>query len=492
MVTKTCLAMASVSYICSMKKIFFFLLVFSISVSGIAQTKWTLQQCIDYAVQHNIQIKQSELNAKLSGLQLQQNKASVYPNLNADINNGYSLGRSIDPTSNSFINQGYFFNGFSANSNVLVFGWFAKKYQRQQSEFDLQASIEQYKQLNNDLALNIATGYLRILLAKEQIAISQAQLKMDLDQYNFTRKRVDAGQLAELSAAQLQAQVMIDSTNLTNSYLDVNGALLDMRALLNMDMEAGFDIVTPSISNLNVESLIAYPSAQAIYEIAQTKRPMIQANDYKIKSATKQVDIAKSALYPQLSIGASIGTNYASTVRSITSATQNGEEVLGNIKFQDSLIPITRPTYKFTTATVPLFTQFGNNIRQTISAGLSIPVFNGYSSQTNIARAKIALQSAQLTQDLEKNTLKQNVYKAYNDAQSAIQKHKAAKNAEKSSGIALDYAVKRYQVGLINTQEYTSQQNALTRAKINTLLAQYDLVFKLKILDFYLGKNIEL
>ena len=181
-----------------MKKSGVFLLIFYSLVCN-AQNIWSLQQCIEYAVKHNISVQQSELNIKMSALQVQQNKYSQYPSLNADVSNGFSLGRSIDPTSNTFINQGYYYNGLSMNSGVLLFGWFAKKYQREQGQLNMQANIEQYKQLQNDIALNIATGYLRILLAKEQVRINEAQLLTDLEQYRFTRKRVDAGALPECS-----------------------------------------------------------------------------------------------------------------------------------------------------------------------------------------------------------------------------------------------------------------------------------------------------
>jgi outer membrane protein len=346
--------------------------------------------------------------------------------------------------------------------------------------------------LQNDIALNIATGYLRILLAKEQVRINEAQLLTDLEQYRFTRKRVDAGALPELNAAQLQAQVIIDSASLNNSILDVNSALLDLRAFLNMDMQVAFDIQTPDINTIPLASLLSYPNAEEIFTVAKTKRPNITSNDYKIKSAEKQIDIAKSALYPSVSLGATLGTNYASTVKSITGATYKGDEFLGNIKFGDSNIAVTRPAYNYQTATVPLFKQYDNNFRQTVSLGVSVPILNGYTSKLNIARAKISLESANYTQQQEVNTLKQNVYKAYNDAQASIQKLSSAKNSEEASQIALNYAIKRYNAGMLNTQEYTTQQNTLTRAKINTALAQYDLIFKMKILDFYLGKEINL
>jgi outer membrane protein len=472
-----------------MKKVFIFL--FIILVKNVsAQQQWTLQQCIEYAVAHNISIQQSELNAKLSAVQVQQNKYSQYPSINADVNNGLSIGRSVDPTSNSFINQGYYFNGVNINANTLLFGWFARKYQRQQSEFDLQANVQQYKQLQNDLGLNIATGYLRILLAKEQVKINEIQLQTDLEQYTFTQKRVNAGQLPELNAAQLFAQVATDSSNVINSKLDVNSALLDLKSLLNMKMEANFDIAVPDIKNNIALNLETYPAVAQIFEMAKNNRPQLIANEFKVKSAAKQIEVAKTTAYPSLTIGGNFGTNYASTVKNITGLIYKGDEFVGNIKVADSSFAVTRPSYNYTTSLVGLPKQYENNFRQTFSLGASIPIFNGYNAKLNTTRAKIGLQNAQLVQQQEKNTLQQNVYKAYNDAQSSIQKYYAAMQAEKASNTALEYAIKRYQAGILNTQDYVTQQNNVSRNKINTILNQYDAIFKLKILDFYLGKTI--
>ncbi len=475
-----------------MKKWSLILFLIGYSQLNFAQTTYTLQQCIQYAIAHNITLQQNELSIKNTAITTLQNKYSLYPTVNADVSNGFSFGRSIDPTSNSFINQGYYYNGFGIGANMLLFGWFGKKYQYQASQLDLAAAKEQYKQLQNDIALNIATGYLRILLAKEQVNINIAQLKTDEDQLSFTQKKVNAGALPPLNAAQLQTQVAADSANLVNSQLDVNAALLDLKAFLNMDMNTTFDITTPSLPVENLLLLNTYPTAQQIFEVAKSKRPAIEANKFKQQSAEKQLQVAQAAKYPQVTIGANLGSNYASTVKKITGLTYAGEEPIGNVKFGDSLIPITRPNYNYTTAIVPLFSQYGNNIRQTVNTGISIPIFNGYANKLSIERAKLNIEATTLAQTAEINTLQQNVFKAYNDAQSGVQKLQAAKSNVQAAQLALDYAIKRYNAGLLATQEYTSQQNTLNRAKINELLSKYDYIFKLKILDFYLGKEISL
>jgi outer membrane protein len=462
-----------------------------ITLSLGAQNTFTLKQCIDYALKNNITLKLNEQNINSAIIQKQSIAYSQYPNANLDFGNGFSFGRSIDPTSNQFINQGYYFNTLSAASNVLLFGWFAKKYQVQQSLLDVKANTEQYKQLQNDIALNIATAYLRILLSQEQLKISQAQLIADAEQTNIMAKRVEAGQLPELNLVQLQAQLSSDSTNVLASQIDINSALLDLKSILNMDAAEILDIQTPSINDLNV-SILSYQSPEIIFENAQKVKPSLQAGNYKIAIAQKQIDIAKAAQYPTINLAAQIGTNFASTVKSINGYTYKGEEFLGNIKFADSLIPVTRPAYNYETSTVPYFKQFSNNIRQTLNLGLSVPIFNGYSAKLNITRAKLALHTQELMQLQERTKLKQDVYKAYNDASASIQKYKATLNTIVANEKALNYATKRFEIGMLNTQEFITQQNNLQRVKILSIQAKYESLFKLKVLDFYLGNEIKL
>jgi outer membrane protein len=471
----------------------YLLFVFGCSIHLIcnAQQKFSLQDCIRYAEEHNISLQQNAIQIKNLDVQQQQIANNALPSINAGFSNGASLGRSVDPTSNSFINQAYYYNGLNLNANILVFGWFANQYQKQANTLDILAAKSQYKQLANDIALNIAAGYLRVLLAKEQIKINTIQLEANQEQLKYTSIRVQEGALPKLSEAQLQAQISSDSATLLNSIVDEKTSLLDLKAFLNMDMSMPFDIEVPDVS-AQILSLFNYPEAADIFQMAIQKRPAIEANTYKIQSAKKQIDIAKANGKPRFSLGANFGTNYASTVQEVTGVQYAGETEIGSIKIADSMVPILRPNYIYTTARVPYFKQYDNNFRSTISADISIPILNGFANKLNVARAELNVKSAELSMDAEKNILKQNVYKAYNDAMNAMQKWNAANSNTNASKIALDFAVKRYNAGLLSVLEYTTQQSNLARASTSALLTKYDLIFKMKILDFYMGKEVKL
>ncbi|MFM2385505.1 MAG: hypothetical protein RL660_262 [Bacteroidota bacterium] len=455
-----------------------------------AQQVWTLEQCIAYAIKHNVQIKLGDLTTAQNQIAEQQANTSRYPTVNGGFANGVSFGRSINPITNQFVQQGYYYNGFNLGADVLVFGWFSRKYQQQQASLQTLATKQQNMQLQSDLSLNIATAYLRILLAKEQEKLSQQQLQTDADQAVLIKRRADAGGLPQLNYAQMQAQLSQDSSNVLNASLAVQAALIDLKSILNMPMSESLDVVVPQITSSSIAGI--YPSAQEIFEEATKHQFRLQQANYNIEAAKEQVKIAKAAKYPTVTAGWSLGTNFASTVKDVTGFTQIGEEAIGNIKFGDSLIPITRPTYSYTTRLTPIFRQYGNNLRQSVNLNVSVPIFNGYQAKYNIQRAELGVQQQQFVQEQNRNQLMQDVYRAYNDYQSSLQRYKAAQQQVQSAELALQYAQKRLDAGLLATQEYITQQNTLQRAQNAAVQSKYEAVFKGKILDFYLNRPIQL
>ncbi|MBL7766758.1 MAG: TolC family protein [Chitinophagaceae bacterium] len=453
---------------------------------------WTLEECIAYARKNNLQVAESELNERLAKLVYQQSKSSRLPNLNADASLGDSYGRSIDPTSNQFVTKGFLYNSLGLSSQVLVFGWFQKQHQIEQNQLEINAANAAYNQLKDDISLNVATGYLRVLLAREQVKINESQVKLDKAQYEQTLKFANAGKLPELNVYQMKAQLSGDSASLVSARADERIALLQLRALMNFDLNQAFDIETPNtdLSELSAQILLTNP--EDVYGTSLKNQYRMRYNELKLRSAKKSLDLAKSVQYPQLSIFANLGTSYSSNVKDITGQTYVGEVPLGYLNFNGSSYPITRPDYTYSTRTRTLFNQYGDNIRANAGISLNIPIFNAYTARTNIQKAKIGLVSQQIAMDNDKQKLKQDIYKAYEEARAANQKYQAAKRSEDASKRALDFAIKRYEVGMINTYEYTSTLNSLYNASSSVLSAKYDLIFKLKVLDYYMGNSLKL
>ena len=501
-----CLYYTLLNYFCTMRTRFSILLLFVVAIlhcdivgyaQGMNSEEWTLQRTVAYALENNISIKQSELNKRLSELSFRQSQWSQLPNINANTQYGRSFGRSVDPTTNQFVNgSSYDYLTLSGNVDVLVFGWFQRRNTIAQNKYSLQAANSDLDQLKDDVSLNVATGYLRALLAKEQVKINQKKVELSKAQLEQTIQFARAGRVPELNVAQLESQLASDSSLLITAITDYNASILDIKALLNLDFDISFDVVAPQIPLTDALAMSTL-SAQDVYLQAASHFGRIKSSEQKVIAARKGLAAAKGALYPRLSLTGNFGTNWASTVKEFSNFNVTGTAPTGNfvpvrLGVGDTILPVYQYKGTFDSKTVSINTQFDNNFRQGVAINLNVPIFNGLQSRTAVKRARINVQSEQLNKYQNELQLKQDVYKAYNNAQNAIQKYQAAVRAVIAARRAYGFAEKRYKLGLSNTVEYLTTQNNLYTAESNLASTKYDLIFKLKVIDYYLGEELKL
>jgi len=466
----------------------FILPLFLFCTQSFAQNSdnWTLQRAVQYALDHNISIQQNELNRRLEKLTLQQNRLSQLPNINLSTGYGRSFGRSIDPTSNQFVDgSSYDFMSLSGSADVLVFGWFQRRNRIAQSKFSLEAANKDLEQIKNDVSLNVATGYLRTLLAKEQVKINEQQVALSQQQLNQTKSFAEAGRVPELNVAQLESQLATDSSNLISALTEYYASVLDIKALLNLDFDVPFEISIPDINTIESNFSNAYLKPEDIYESASKNLPTLYRSEMRLKAAQKGYSAAKGGLFPQLALNLQAGTNYSTLINPVPGTF--AYDSTGKSSYQ-----VYQTTPVFATNIVPLGKQLDNNFRQSVSLGVNIPLFNGWQAQTAVKQAKINVLTQQLNLYQAELKLKQDVYKAHNDARNSLQKYFAANRAAEAAKRAYDFAQKRNELGLTNTVEYLVTQNNWYRAEANKASAKYDLIFKLKVIDYYLGNEIKL
>ncbi len=484
-----------IHYICSMfASISRFLLILLIcsSTAVKAQEVWTLERCVQYAIGNNISIQQQELNERLSALQLQQSRYSQLPNINGNAAGGRSLGRSVDPTTNQFVSASYNFLNLSGNADVLLFGWFQKRHQINQNKFSLEAARADLDQLENDVSLNVATGYLRALLAREQIRISENQVNLSREQLRQTKLFETAGRVPELDVAQLESQLATDSANLITAIADYNASILDLKALLNLDFNTPFEVVSPDAEVAGMMPSVPF-DPEAIYNVASQRFGSVQGGMMRLAAARQASAAMKGSQWPQLGLSFQSGSTYASTFNEVTGFTVDGVQQSGSyISVNDVMYPVYQPVLIPTTTPIAFGKQLDNNFRQTISLGLSIPIMNGWQTRYNIRRAQLDIQNQELSLQQTELNLKQDIYKACNDAVNSIHKYNAAMRAAVAARRAFEFAQKRYDMGLTNMVEYLTIQNNQYRADANLASARYDLIFRLKVIDYYLGKDIKL
>lgn len=459
---------------------------------GTTIEKWDLRKCVEYALEHNISVRQADLQIRFAELELKQSKLSQYPAANLSSNLGYSAGRNQDPTSFSLITTGYLFNNYSLQANVDLFSWFTKKNNIVVKDLNLKATRAGVDKAKNDIALNVAVAYLQILLAREQINLALSKLTQTKAQLESTRKKVDAGVLPELNAANLESLVAADSSSLISAGTAAQQSLLQMKALLNLDAAIPFDVVIPPVDRIPVENL-ADLQPEAVYNLAISNMPQQKVDELNLKAALRSVQVARGSMYPTISLFGSLGSRFNNKSEEIKSKTQVtapfGTVTVGTTPYDVyPLVPFNNYTY----GKIKYFDQLNQNFSQSIGLSVSVPILNGGTLRTAWQRSKLNVKQVELTKEQNSFTLKQDIYTAYNDAVAAVQKFNANKKSVDAAQIAYDYAIKRYDLGLLSTYDLITTQTNLQQAKSQLLYSQYDFVFKMKLLEFYKGQGLKL
>jgi len=469
-------------------------LIFLVCGSLQAQDIWTLERCIQYARDHNIQIKQSALQVRMARLTLQQSRLSRLPTLSATPEYGYNFGRSIDPTTNTFVTSKLAFSSIGLNMGLNLFTWFQQINTIAANRYAAAASNSALEKLKNDVSLNVATAYLQILANKEQVQADEQQVQLSTSELNNTTKQVQSGYLPESNQADLEAQQARDSATLIGARNTLIISILQMKALLNLNFSTPFDVEAPQ----NIDEIplldLTQENPDLIYQEALNNQPQMAEDSFIVKSASKSLKAARGAYFPSLSLFGGMATSYSSQyLRPSESLITYPAMPIGTVSINNTNYTVNSysqqvlvPTYSKT----PLTTQMGDNFRQDFGLALNIPILNGWQIRTNVQRAHINLLNDQLTFEQDRLTLKQNIFQAYADAKGSLENFHAAMKTLEDSQIAFDFATKRYNLGLINSVDYLTTQNNLFAAKTNLLTAKYTYIFKVKLLEFY--KNLQL
>lgn len=458
------------------------------------QTVFSLEECINYAWENNLNVRNNQLTQLSSEIALKQSKFALLPSLGAGGRVGKSFGRSIDPVSNSFISQDFTTGGFSANSTMTVYNGGILKNTIKRNELNLEASEFDLQKAKNDIGLQVATNFLTLLLNQEQLENARYQLEVTNAQLERTKKLVQAGSLPITNQLDLESQLASNEVQVVNAENSVNIALLNLKQSMQMPGETELQIEAPEIEVEDAKLAMDNPSK--IFEIAVDNQPDIKSAELGIQSSDMDVKISKGAFLPSLSINGSISTNYSDRARQI-SGTQTvtvPSQQIGFVQGTNATV-FSNPQ----TQTVPIFSdsynvmdQFNDNLGQSINMNLNVPIFNRYSNTANLQRAEINKQRAEIQAQNIKNTLRQNIESAYNTAIAALKSYEATQKRVAALEESFRATEQRYNVGGANFVDYQVANNNLFSARTDLVRAKYEYIFRAKILDFYLGNPITL
>lgn len=463
-----------------------------VNLSTTAQEKWDLRRCVEYARENNVQVRQQHIQASLAALDHKASKFSQFPTLNANYQGGWNFGRSVDQVNYNYTTQSFFQTNGGLSSNVTLFNWFSKTNTTSANRLTAQAEILQEEKVKNDVTLNVANLYLQVLFNIQQTFVSETRLKQSRAQFDNTRKQVDAGALPELNAVELQAQMGVDSANWIQAKTNIELSILQLKNALNLPADTTFFVDTPPVESIPVDNIFEL-SPGSIFELALASLPQFRVNDLRVQAALKNYKAARGQLYPTISLFGQIGSlSNSQVMRGVGNPFLKfeGIGVVGNNPPGDSVY-VSRPDFN-RYKRMPFFDQWNNNFSQNFGFSINIPIFNGLTARTNVARAKLNIANQQLLLDQDKLNLKRDIYDAYQQALGAYEKYNASAKSVESAQKAFDYATKRYDIGVLQTIQWLNNQNTLAEAKINALIAQFDYVFKMKVLEFYKGQGIKL
>ncbi len=446
----------------------------------------TLEQCIDFALKNNIQVKQSELNTELSQINLTQSEVNILPSLNGNASHSYNTGNTVDRFTNQFHSETVLSQNFSLSSDVTIFNGLQTINTIKQNNYNLKASRLDVDKMKNDISLSIANAYLQILFNYEIVDNARNQIGLTLAQVERTKKLLDVGSAAKGTLLDIQAQLASEELNLTNAQNQLDLSFLSLSQLMNLPSADGLSIAKPELTvgtDLLLES-----SVIQIYNTALSNLPEIKSAEFKVKSANKAIDVAFGGLSPRLTFNAAYGTGYSGASQQILNQPAfQGYAPNGDTTSAGDLVlspHFSNPTYEKKTYA----NQYKDNVNKSFGFYLSVPIFNRFQTRTTIGRAKIQKLNAELTVESTKLQIRKNIQQAYADASGALKKYSSTQKALDAMLESFKYTEQKFNVGMVNTNDYNTAKNKLIKTQSDLLQAKYEYFFKTKVLDFYQGK----
>ena len=441
--------------------------LFSLSLCSVflfSQKKWTLQECVNYAVENNLQVLQGTLNNKIQDNTLRIAKRQYLPGVSATANLGATFGQGRDIFGTSSRNDNVN-SGANVGADILLFNHGRLEKNIRKSQYDVEAGSFDLAKIKDDISLQIAQQYLSILLNREITKISESALQNAENLYKRAKITTEVGTTAKTILAEAEAAFAREKQNVNTAQINTDRSLFSLAMLLQLKEYKNFDVQDVPLANMLDAPLF---SAENIIDKAYENQPQLKAAESRIKSAEAQTEITETAFWPTISANAGFGSSYFYRLKS-------GVDFNGNAIQQRNV-----------------FNQFGDNFGQQVGVSANIPIFNKGITRLQVQQSKINEDLAKNALEQSKQDVLQNVQKAQFDAESNYEAYLAAIEAEKSSRLAIDFAEKSFAAGRATVYDLNSARNNFANAQGSVAQAKYNYLFSMKLLNFYAGIPLSL
>lgn len=469
-----------------MKQILIITVLFLFSVTGKSQQVLTLKEAIETGIKNNLEVSQAGLQMQVSEINWKQSKAFMLPDLNAFLNHGLNQGRSIDPFTNGFINQNVTYANYGASSNLLLFKGSSLQNKIKETKLAFEASQNEWQQAKDNLTINIILAYLQVLSAQDVLEQSAKQIVVSNQQVNRLNILNNEGAIAPSDLYDLKGQVANDQLAVADNKAALESAKLALCQLLNIPYDKNLQIEKLPVETFEMDYS---KDPQEIYQQALNNFAMIKSVRLRTESSESAVKSAHGELFPTLSLGGTINSNYSSVASQ--SFFLNNKEVVSTdyVTVNGEQLPIvkTQPVYR--TQKIPFSNQLNNNLFTSVSLNLSIPLFNANQTRNKIKLAKIELENNKLIEKNKKNELQQSIEKAYVELTNAKSRVDILQDQVEAFRESFRAAEIRFNAGDITSVDYLIAKNNLDRSLINLIISKYDFVLRKKVLDYYEGHS---
>ena len=428
------------------------------------QKKWTIRECVEYALKNNISIKQSELDVRMADVDKKAAIGNFFPNLNAQLGHSWSIGANTNPVTNVRENQTTQYTQLGLSSSVTIYNGLQNQNRLRNAKMVQLARQYQLTKMQDDISLYVANAYLDILFNKENLKVQQNQLVFDEKQLKRTEELVNSGSVPRGDLLDMKATIASDKQKVVVAENALLISRLSLAQLLRVEEFKDFDVADVEIEPK--PSLVMAETPEAIVAKANEVRVEIKIAKTNLDVAERDIKIAKGALQPSLSFGYNFGTNASYSNR-----------IIG---IDPSGVPITA-------GPLPVFDQLSNNKGHNFGLQLNVPIFNGFSARNNVERSKIGYERSKNNFDQAKIDLETNVYKAITDTKGALNTYETSIATAEARLEAFNYAKEKYAVGLMNTFDFNQSQTIFVASQSDVIRAKYDYIFKMKVVELYFG-----
>lgn len=433
---------------------FMTILAVCLPVAASAQnSQWTLSQCIEYALEHNLSVKQSGLNVEQQEIALNTAESNRLPGLSGSAGQNFSFGRGLT-ADNTYANTNTTSTSFSLGGDMTIFNGNRIKNNIEMSKLDLKAATAELDRAKDDIKVAVAQAYVQILYDQEIVEVAANQVEIDAVQVERLNEMAANGKASRAEVSAQEATLAQSRVSLTQAENNLSLALLDLTQLLELPSPEGFSVVRPDDETLGTGLLM---SPEAIYEEAVVVKPVIKSEEIRLDQAMKNIDLAKGSFLPSLSMSAGLGTNY------YTSSGYSSN---------------------------PFFTQLKNNFSQYVGLNLNVPIFTRFSNRNQLKSAHLSVQNQEIQLENTKKQLFKEIQQAYYNALGAQEKYRSCEMAAKSAQDAFELAQAKYESGKSGITEYNEAKGRYVSAESNLVQARYENLYQSKLLDFYRGLEL--